>query len=144
MSKDKNTKILSTNVIGVCDGYWEWLDRSDSPTPSHEITGKYLFFSPNRGLLIDIAIEELENGGFHHAKTNMVGVISPTGEYVLCLYYKDDSRKHELAKKYRDRSELKYRYWKSDKETLAGKYSKQFLNQLSQSDQKIFQKKQEQ
>jgi hypothetical protein len=103
-----------------------------------------LFFSPNRELLIDIAIEELENGGFHHAKTNMVGVKSPSGEYVLCLYYKDDSRKHELAKKYRDRSELKYRYWKSDSATLAGKYSKQFLYQLSQNDQKIFQRKQEQ
>jgi hypothetical protein len=120
------------------------LDRSNIPTSLYEITGKYLFFSPNRELLIDIAIEELENGGFHHAKTNMVGVEPPSGEYVLCLYYKDDSRKHELAKKYRDRSELKYRYWKSDSETLAGKYSEQFLNQLSQNDQKLFQRKLEQ
>ena len=144
MSKDKKTEVLSTNVISNCDGYWEWLDRSNIPTSLYEITGKYLFFSPNRDLLIDIAIEELENGGFHHAKTNMVGVDPPSGEYVLCLYYKDDSRKHELAKKYRGRSELKYRYWKSDSETLAGKYSEQFLNQLSQNDQKLFQRKLEQ
>jgi hypothetical protein len=143
MSDDKKTEVLSTNIVSGCDGYWEWLDRSDSPTPLYEITGKYLFFSPNRGLLIDIAIEELENGGFHYAKTNMIGVDSPTGEYVLCLYYKDVSRKHELAKKYRDRSELKYRYWKSDRETLAGKYSKQFLDELSPNDQKIFQRKRE-
>jgi len=99
MSKDKKTEVLSTNVISNCDGYWEWLDRSNIPTSLYEITGKYLFFSPNRELLIDIAIEELENGGFHHAKTNMVGVEPPSGEYVLCLYYKDNSRSHELAAK---------------------------------------------
>ena len=143
MSKDKKkkTKVLSTNVISSCDGYWEWFDRSDMPTVPYEITGKYLFFSLNRELLIEIAINELENGGFHHAKTHMEGVTHPSGEYVLCLYYKDDSRKHELAEKYRDRSELKYRYWKSEIETLAGKYSKQFLDELSSNDQKIFQGK---
>jgi hypothetical protein len=102
-----------------------------------------LFFSLNRDLLIEIAINELENGGFHHAKTHMAGVTPPSGEYVLCLYYKDDSRKHELAEKYRDSSELKYRYWKSEIETLAGKYSKQFLEDLSSKDQKIFQGKRE-
>ena len=145
MSKDKKkkTKVLSTNVISSCDGYWEWFDRSDIPTPPYVITGKYLFFSLNRDLLIEIAINELENGGFHHAKTHMAGVTPPSGEYVLCLYYKDASRKHELAEKYRDRSELKYRYWKSEIETLAGKYSKQFLEDLSSKDQKIFQGKRE-
>ena len=145
MSKDKKkkTKVLSTNVISSCDGYWEWFDRSDIPTAPYEITGKYLFFSLNRDLLIEIAINELENGGFHHAKTHMAGVTPPSGEYVLCLYYKDDSRKHELAEKYRDRSELKYRYWKSEIETLAGKYSKQFLDELSSNDRKIFQGKRE-
>jgi hypothetical protein len=139
--KKKNTKVLSTNVISNCDGYWEWFDRSDIPIAPYEITGKYLFFSLSRELLIEIAINELENCGFHHAKTNMAGVTPLSGEYVLCLYYKDDSRKHELAEKYRDRSELKYRYWKSEIETLAGKYSKQFLDELSSNDQKIFQGK---
>jgi hypothetical protein len=145
MSKDKKkkTEVLSTNVISSCDGYWEWFDRSDIPTAPYEITGKYLFFSLNRDLLIEIAINELENGGFHHAKTHMTDITPPSGEYVLCLYYKDDSRKHELAEKYRDRSELKYRYWKSESETLAGKYSKIFLDELSPNDQKIFQGKQE-
>ncbi|MDD5288359.1 MAG: hypothetical protein PHY28_04525 [Dehalococcoidales bacterium] len=145
MSKDKKkkTKVLSTNVISSCDGYWEWFDRSDIPTAPYEITGKYLFFSMNRGLLIEIAIDELENGGFHRAKTHMTGITPPSGEYVLCLYYKDDSRKHELAKKYGSWNELKYRYWKSDADTLAGKYSKQFLDELSSNDQKMFQGKRE-
>ena len=76
MSKDKNKQIniLSTNVINSCDGYWEWFERSDTPIIPYEITGKYLFFSLNRDILIEIAINELENGGFHHAKTLMAGI----------------------------------------------------------------------
>ncbi len=144
LSKDKKrVNALSTNVISSCDGYWEWFERSDMPVIPYEITGKYLFFSLNRELLIEIAINELENNGFHHAKTPMSGITPASGEYVLCLYYKNDSRKHELAEKYRGRSELKYRYWKSEIETRAGKYSKQFLNELSSNDQKIFQGKRE-
>jgi hypothetical protein len=65
------TRVLSTNVIASCDGYWEWFDRSDIVTAPYEITGKYLFFSLNRDRLIEIAINELENGGFHCAKTHM-------------------------------------------------------------------------
>jgi len=141
--KNKKINVLSTNVISSCDGYWEWFERSDAPVIPYEITGKYLFFSGNRDLLIEIAINELENNGFHHAKTPMPGITPASSEYVLCLYYKDDSRKHELAEKYRGRSELKYRYWKSDSDTLAGKYSKQFLNELSPKDQKIFLRKRE-
>jgi hypothetical protein len=83
----------------------------------------------------------LETGGFHQAKTHMAGVTPPTGEYVLCLYYKDDSRKDELATKYRNRSELKYRYWKSDEDTLTGKYSKEFLDKLSPAERNLFQRK---
>jgi hypothetical protein len=140
LRKDKKKKIdvLNTNVISSCDGYWEWFERSDTPVIPYEITGKYLFFSLNRDLLIEIAINELENNGFHYAKTPMSGINPASGEYVLCLYYKNDSRKYELDEKYRGKSELKYRYWKSDGDTLAGKYSKQFLDKLSPKDQKIF------
>ncbi len=140
LSKDKKKKInvLSTNVISSCDGYWEWFERSDMPVIPYEITGKYLFFSLNRELLIEIAINELANNGFHQAKTPMSGITPVSGEYVLCLYYKNDSRKHELAEKYRGWSESKYRYWKSDSDTIAGKYSKQFLDKLSSNNQKIF------
>ena len=141
--KNKKINVLSTNVISSCDGYWEWFERSDAPVIPYEITGKYLFFSGNRDLLIEIAINELENNGFHFAKTPMSGITPASGEYVLCLYYKDDSRKHELAKKYRGRNDLKYRYWKSDSDTLAVKYSKQFLDKLSSNDQRIFQGKRE-
>ena len=85
MGKGKNKKInvLSTNVISSCDGYWEWFERSDAPVIPYEITGKYLFFSGNRDLLIEIAINELENNGFHFAKTPMSGITPASGEYVL-------------------------------------------------------------
>ena len=55
-----------------------------------------------------------------------------TGRYVLCLYYKDDSRKSELAERARtDNAEVSYRYWKSDQSTLSGKYSEEFLSKLT-------------
>ena len=140
-AKKKKAEILSENVIGSCDGYWEWFERSDITVVPYRITGKYLFFSRNRELLVEIAVSELENGGFHQAKTHMAEITPPSDEYVLCLYYKDDSRKHELAKKYQNRIELKYRYWKSDDDTLAGKYSKEFIERLTPTDKKVFQSK---
>jgi hypothetical protein len=135
----KKTEFVSAHVTCRSDGYWEWFERSDITVVPYETTGKYLFFSRNRNILIEIAVEELENGGFHQAKTHIAEITPPSGEYVLCLYFKDESRKYELAKKYRNRIELKYRYWKSDEDTLAGKYSKQFLDRLSLSDKKAFQ-----
>jgi hypothetical protein len=143
MGKARNkSKVIWAHVVSNNDGYWEWFERSDVPAVPYEITGKYLFFSNNRDVLVEIATYEIENGGFHQAKTTMAGIDPISGEYVLCLYYKDASRKYELAEKYRGRSELKYRYWKSDIATLAGKYSKQFLYQLSPEDKKRFQREQ--
>jgi hypothetical protein len=137
--RKKKTEFVSAHVTSRVDGYWEWFERSDIVAVPYEITGKYLFFSRNRNLLVEIAVEELENGGFHQAKTHMAEITPPSGEYVLCLYFRDATRKYELAKKYQKRIELKYRYWKSDEDTLAGKYSKQFLDRLSPSDKKEFQ-----
>ncbi len=128
---------MSNSVSSFCDDYWEWFVRSE--TAPYEITGKYLFFSADRDLLVEIAIEELETGGFHQAKTHMTDVAPPTGEYVLCLYYKDNSRRNELAAKYQNRPELKYRYWKSDEDTQAGRYSKEFLEKLSPAERNRFQ-----
>jgi len=132
------TKALSKNVKSFCDGYWEQFMRTE-PLP-YEITGKYLFFSADRDHLVEIAVEELENGGFHRAKIPMVGK-NYTPDYVLCLYYKDDTRKHELESKYRNRDAIKYRYWKSDEATLKGEYSEEFLQALSPERRKLFTKR---
>ncbi|MCH7559977.1 MAG: hypothetical protein IIC67_01175 [Thaumarchaeota archaeon] len=91
-----------------------------------EIMGKYLFFHEDPKMLLKIAVDEIK-GDFHVAKVNQM--ITGTGkEYVLCLYYKDDSRKYELNEKYQEKNGVKYRFWKSDEDTRKGKYSKQFLD----------------
>lgn len=122
-------------VRTVFDGYWLWFLSKEKPP--YNITGKYLFFSENIDVLKEIALEEISKNGFHHAKVN-IHLLGKNTEHVLCLYYKDDSRKHELAQKYQGR--VKYRYWKSDEDTLKGKYSEEFLDKLNSRQRKEFQK----
>ena len=124
---------VSKSVLSFLDIYWEWFFHKDKF--GYEITGKYLFFCENRDVLKKIAVEEIENNGFHHAKVNMKGKKQGT-DYVLCLYYKDDSRKKELAKKYEDQLKVKSRYWKSDEDTLKGNYSEEFLSKMSPEERK--------
>lgn len=124
------SRAVSENVSSSCDGHWEWFRANEGPT--YKITGKYLFYSADRDLLVRVVVEELEEGGFHRAKIKEVGKnIGP--DYVLCLYYKDDCRKYELGSKYRHREGVRYRYWKSDEATRAGQYSKGFLEQFHHS-----------
>ena len=126
-------KSVSKNVLSFTDEYWEWFLHKDKP--NYIITGKYLFFCENRKVLKKIAIKEIESNGFNHAKVNIEGKKHGT-DYILCLYYKDNSRKEELAEKYKDQSKIKYRYWKSDEDTLKGNYSEEFLNKLSTEERK--------
>lgn len=81
----------------------------------------------------------MEEGFFHLAKIPLPDV-NTHPEYVLCLYYKDESRKHELADKYKGQNGLKYRYWKSDAATSRREYSEEFLEKLSPEDRKRFTK----
>jgi len=117
------------------DGYWIWLFGEEKP--NYEITGKYLFFSEDKRKLIGIATNEIEKHGFHEAKVNN-SLLKGQTEHVLCLYYKDDSRKHELAERNKQEYGVKYRYWKSDMATLKGQYSMEFLEKLSKSDRQYF------
>ena len=114
-------KVAKTDEIN--DWYWYF----NVLAKKVKVLGKYLFFSKSRAVLETVIIEEMENGGFWRAKINTdkhkIG-----DEHVLCLYYTDDSRKYELANKYKNTPELKYRYWKSDEDTLKGKYSKEFVS----------------
>ena len=117
------------------DGYWLRLISEEEP--DYVITGKYLFFSSDIDKLIEIAINEIEKHGFHRAKVNM-SLLKGQTEHVLCLYYKDDSRKYELAERNKGEYGVKYRYWKSDIATLRGHYSKEFLEKLSKSNRRYF------
>lgn len=125
-------KKVSKNVFKIDNGGWHYYIRVSDTTP--EITGKYLFFSENKEELERIAVEELEDNGFFHAKI-VTDKHKKGKDYVLCLYYKDDSRKYELAEKYKN-TKVKYRYWKSDEDTLKGRYSPQFLETLSPEERK--------
>lgn len=104
----------------------------------NEIKGKYLLFSPDLLGLIKIGTQETLEHDFHVAKvrSRLLGNIT---EYVLCLYYKDDSRKHELANRCKtDYPDVKYRYWKSDEITRRGRYSEEFLGKLDPETRKRF------
>jgi hypothetical protein len=117
------------------DGYWIWLFSEEKP--NYKITGKYLFFCEDKDKLIEIATNEIENHDFHEAKVNETLLEGQT-EHVLCLYYEDDSRKHELADRNKQEYGVEYRYWKSDEATLKGQYSKEFLSKLPEPERKHF------
>lgn len=120
------------------DGYWNWFFGDTSP--NYPIAGKYLFFSEDKSRLFSMAKNEIENHGFFEAKVN-ARLLRGQTEYVLCLYYRDDSRKHELAERNNEEYHVKYRFWKSDEATLRGQYSSEFLGKLSQKDRAVFEKK---
>jgi hypothetical protein len=108
---------------------WLWIESEKEP--GYNISGKYLFFSENRERLIEIAENEIENYGFHRAKTPIT-LIGNLTDYVLCLYYEDDSRKYELSERHRQLyHDVEYRYWKSDIATLRGEYSQEYLEKLN-------------
>ena len=126
---------ISQNVRIIFNGYWIWLLNKEKLT--YDITGKYLFFSDAKNKLLEIATNEIENHGFHHAKVNE-NLLEGQTEHVLCLYYKDDSRKNEIAERNEQEYRVKYRYWKSDSDTLKGRYSKEFLDKLPKDERKYF------
>ena len=114
----------------------EWTDSQSwellvLPGPRHQITGKYLFFSESAAELRSIAERECSEHGFFLAKISKVPASS---EHVMCLYWFNDNRKHELANRHKNHSAVKYRYWKSDAATLSGEYSRQFLESCLDED----------
>ncbi len=96
------------------DGAWEYLMRVDK-RPAQTETGKYLFFSVDRVALLEIARREIILFGFFDAKVSMR---LKGDEYALCLYWHDDSRKHELAARNSTEYGVKYRWWKSNEQTI--------------------------
>lgn len=94
---------------------WIWIgDVERGDEFNGDENGKYLFFSNDQNRLIEIATIEVKHNDFILAKVAM----NPRDEeYVLCLYWYDDSRKDEFVGKY---PEVKYRYWKNNAATRAG------------------------
>lgn len=96
--------------------------------PNHGTIGKYLFFSDDKKLLIKIAKEILLKYNLYNAKVPSTDEPNPSSGFgfILCIYDSLPRFKHEL-RQFSDEKNVKYRYWKSDSDTLDGKYSEQFL-----------------
>jgi hypothetical protein len=103
-----------------------WLrvgDKYESSSAHGHLDGKYLFFCEEIEPLKRLLEYEIKNHGFCVGKV----IEYPRGkDYVACLYWTGDDRKYELAERYRDSINIKYRYYKKNSDTLAGKYSEQF------------------
>jgi len=95
--------------------------------PKHGMIGKYMFFSDDKALLITIAKEILLKYKLYYAKVPLTDTPNPSPGFgfVLCIYDVSPRFKHDL-KKFADEKTIRYRYWKSDSDTLDGKYSKEF------------------
>ncbi|MDP2807389.1 MAG: hypothetical protein Q8O74_04530 [bacterium] len=118
--KKATNKYVNIKITEDPLGCWEhYISKEKIP---YKITGKYLFFSVNRNVLKKIATTEIKNHNFHHAKIKTEEAIEGD-DFVLCLYYSDDSRKFELSERYKSCAGVRYRYWKSDLDTKIGKYS---------------------
>jgi hypothetical protein len=105
------------------DGYWiRFGDPMQSSSYTGDFAGKYLFFSNDKVQLITIAQNEIWNHSFECAKVSQE---ARNEDYVLCLYWDSSDRGAELAMRYKDRVDIKYRWWKSNEDTRRGKYSKQ-------------------
>ena len=103
-----------------------WIWFRNTKISDKGITGKYLFFSNNRRRLIHLARRILKEKSLPSAKIN----IKNEGKgFVLCVYDTRPKLKDKL-KEYADFKEIHYRYWKSDKDTIEGRYSNEFLNNL--------------
>lgn len=111
-------------MIRKSDGEWEWTAREERPP--YRITGKYLFFAERKYTLrAIIAAEFLRGFGVAKISEQPMG-----GSHVLCLYYANDARGPELMERYKDMAGVNFRWWKSDEDTLAGRYSQQHKEAL--------------
>lgn len=113
-------------LITKIDSTWiRFGTPKESSSFTGHLAGKYLFFSKSQQELADVASNEILNYNFDVAK---ISKHASGGDYVLCLYWGNDSRKRELYERYEGNQNLKYRWWKSNRDTRAGKYSQQFLD----------------
>ena len=115
------TKGSSTTIR---DKWWTWIIGSGHDR-NEPVAGKFLFFSADRDRLLEIARAEVETGLFPRAKVRSKQARIGS-DYVLCLLAKNRKRAKYLATKYPDSDGVKFRFWKSEADTLAGVYSDQY------------------
>ncbi len=118
-----------TGLEIVDSTYWKWIVNHDYPEDKltlfkeevnkdhHGTIGKYLFFSKDRNELIELAKKLLKEYDLYHAKTP-ASLREGYTEYVLCVYDIAPNLTEEM-KQYKTET-IKYRYWKSDEDTMKG------------------------
>ncbi len=106
--------------------FWAPVNKSQMK----RIQGKYCLFSNDRELLMKATIEEMIRleKEIPKAKVSLIPLGKPS--YVSILYSHDGRRKNEFLEKYNN--EIQYKGWKSNKDTLEGKYSKWWLRTLDE------------
>lgn len=114
-NQDDNLRVWS-----VEHGGWVWIVRGRQDAA--DVVGKYLFFHPDRDVLIDLACDVMEEFDLHVAK---VPVDRVGGDWVLCVYDVGPRFAWEMVK-YDGWQGVKYRHWKSDEATRRGEYSEGF------------------
>lgn len=113
------------------DPAWHHLRLEGSNEEQHperpHITGKFLFFAPDKDRLLAIAREELAEHGFAAAKVSQIPQPGQT-DHVLCLYCRagDTGLGDALKARHPETLGLRFRGWKSDADTRAGKFSSGF------------------
>lgn len=115
------------------EGEDPWLrigEPNQSSSFNGDLDGKYLFFSKNQDILIYIIESEIINYDFQVGK--VIADAAYGQDYVACLYWHDSSMKEELAKRWGKNPKVKYRGYKTNADTRAGIYSKQFLDSRRQ------------
>lgn len=109
-----------------------WLrvgDPNQSSSFNGDLDGKYLFFSKNQKLLMQIIESEILNHDFEVGK--VIADVDYGQDYVACLYWHSPARKEELRKRWANHPQIKYRYYKTNADTRAGRYSKQYYEGIS-------------
>jgi len=85
-------------------------------------SGKYLFFSDNQNKLIELAKKVLEEFNLFTSKVSK----KYKKGFVLCVYDFNPRYKNDLTKY--SNSSIRYRFWKSNKDTINNKYSEKYKN----------------
>ena len=110
------------------------LCEKESKKEYHGSLGKYQFFCDDRDKLIEIAKKILLEFDLSNAKISKTKRKTSKGFGYCLLVYDYKPRYVNEMKKYADETNIKYRYWKSDENTSKGRYSKEFLENLPQTE----------
>jgi hypothetical protein len=120
---------IEKNDLEVITRYgWIWIKNKNYLESIDNIKGKYLFFSDDKKELLYLAKVILSKYRLAIAKipsSNIPNKNKGFG-YVLCIYDSKNRYCNELKKF--DTNSISFRFWKSDADTRAKKYSKQYIN----------------